>query len=69
MCRLFEAPAGGRAPHGQQLSLSMVFDGGLRESCARNLRVALSDRETSLMEDNGQLGSCRDSMRTENEAH
>ena len=51
------------------MSLSMVFDGELRESCARNLRVALSDRETSLMEDNGQLGSCRDSMRTENEAH
>ena len=51
------------------VSLSMVFDGELRESCARNLRVALSDRETSLDGNNGQLGSCRDSMRTENEAH
>ena len=52
-----------------ELSLSMVFDGELRDSCAPNLRVALSDRETSLMENNGQLGSCRDSMRPENEAH
>jgi hypothetical protein len=35
------------------LSLSMIFDGELQESCARNLRVALSDRETSLDGNNG----------------
>jgi hypothetical protein len=51
------------------MSLSRVFDGELQESCARIMRVALSDRETSLDGNNAQLGSCRDSMHMETEAH
>jgi hypothetical protein len=37
--------------------------------CDLGAQPPVGDRETSLMEDNGQLGSCRDSMRTKNEAH
>ena len=50
------------------VSLSMAFDGELQQSCARNLRVALSDREPSLDGSDGPPGSCHASMHSETEA-